>query len=123
MVVGVVMWVWGKGDMWTSRRRRGVWGRWRCVRGGGGSGAGGGGGGGVVSVKIRNPAGAEQQGHLCCSVGGWAGPCRPALAAQIEGSAKGAGIIRARSPRSASGRSAAIPEAGAHLSALPRSDC
>lgn len=69
---------------------------------------------GVVrgSVKIRSPAGAALQGHLCCSVGpvgskAWLRGCH--------------GMDQ--SPRNASGRSPAIPGAAAHLSGMLCSDC
>lgn len=63
-------------------------------------------------VKIRSPAGAPLQGHLCRS----AGPV--GSKARLRG-CSGTG----RSPRNASGRSPAIPEADAHLSGMLRSDC
>lgn len=62
--------------------------------------------------KNKNPAGDTLQGHLLCCVGpvgskAWLRGCSGTD----------------RSPRNASGRSPAIPEADAHLSGMVRSDC
>lgn len=64
------------------------------------------------SVKIRSPAGAALQGHLCCSVGPVGSKARLRGCSGTD-----------RSLRNASGRSPAIPEAAAHLSGMLRSDC
>lgn len=61
-------------------------------------------------VKIRTPAGAERQGHLCCSQAG------PGRADRRHG--EGAAVIQAQSLRNASRDSPAIPEAAAHLSGM-----
>lgn len=68
--------------------------------------------GGVGGVKIRKLAGAASQGHLCCRVGpvgskAWLRGCSGTD----------------QSPRTASGRSPAIPKADAHLSGMLCSDC
>lgn len=61
-------------------------------------------------VKIRTPAGAERQGHLCCSRAG------PGQADRRHG--EGGAVIQAQSLRNASRDSPAIPEAAAHLSGM-----
>lgn len=61
-------------------------------------------------VKIRTPAGAERQGHLCCSRAG------PGRADRRHG--EGGAVIQAQSLRNASRDSPAIPEAAAHLSGM-----
>lgn len=69
---------------------------------------------GVRNVKIRGPAGAEHQGDPSCST-------MPGLG-RSKTWQRGCRNRSCQSLRTASGRSAAIPEAAAHLSGKQRSE-
>lgn len=69
---------------------------------------------GIRNVKIRSPTGAERQGDPSCSTRAGLGRSKTWR--------RGCRNHGRQSLRTASGRSAAIPEAGAHLSGKQRSE-